>query len=110
MGNGNLKANLQVKTETAILKKKEREEKERQVAYEVIEKRCHDSAEQGIDFVAIAYPIKLPETIVIASGIMQFAKDNRLLVIKKTSCQVTITWNITLKNRIKDMYYRLTIK
>ncbi len=114
---GNLKANLQVKTETAILKMKEQEEKERKAASVEIEARCHASAEKGKDHVTIECLIKLEETVIEIPTIIRFAKDNQLLVIEVKSkseaeneeikTAVTLSWNTSLVNRIKNIWFTL---
>lgn len=104
---GNLLPVLQVKTETAVLRQKEKEEKERQAASAELEARCHASAENGFDFIEVKCPIELEETIIEIPTAIRFSRDNKLLVIKVKDAAVTLSWNTSMVNRMKNFWYTL---
>ena len=106
---GNMRTNLQVITETMVLREKEEMERKRKVVESEIESDCYQSAASGLDFAKIEYPIELEGAIVTVQSIMQFAHENKLLVIEKTKSYVTLSWNMMLRNRIKNLFCKLKI-
>lgn len=107
---GNLKVALDIKAENEAWRRREKEQKDWKTTEMELEEMCKIDAKSVECEVDIEYPIELKGIMVDASRIVQFAKDNQLMVVNKTRRKITLSWKVTLKNRIKDFFYRLKIK
>lgn len=106
---GNLKMLLDIRSENEAWRRREKEQEDWKITEMELEEMCKADANVVCE-VDIEYPIELKGIMVDASRIVQFAKDNQLMVVNKTRRKITLSWKVTLKNRIKNIFYRLKIK